>query len=250
MEGNLREFGINLSVVIPAFNEASRISETVIDINQYLENQNFSYEIIVVNDGSSDNTSEIVNHLKEHIPALRLLDNPKNRGKGKVVRQGLLEANGCIRLFTDADNSTRINQIEKLSPYLEEGYHIVIGSRANKDANISVNQPWYRIIIGKLGNKLVQALAVPGIKDTQCGFKVFTHHAVRLIFPKMTIDGWGFDIEALAIARHLNLEIKEVGIEWTNHPESFFKPFDYFRVMQELCKICWNGLWKKYVNSR
>ena len=147
------------------------------------------------------------------------------------------------------DNSTRIDQIEKLSPYLEEGYHIVIGSRANKDADITVKQPWYRVIIGKLGNKLVQVLAVPGIKDTQCGFKVFSHHAVELIFPRMTIDGWGFDIEALAIARHLNVQIKEVGIEWTNHPMSFFKPLDYFRVMQELCVIWWNVLRKKYGKS-
>jgi len=237
-----------LSVVIPAFNEAARIAETILDIDRYLKAQNSAYEIIVVNDGSSDNTSDIVGRLAEHISALRLIENPENKGKGKAVRQGLLEATGSLCLFTDADNSTRIDQIAKLHPYLEEGYQVVIGSRAQKDAAITVKQPWYRVIIGKLGNKLVQVLAVPGIKDTQCGFKMFTRHAVEKIFSRMTIDGWGFDIEALAIARRLKLPIKEVGIEWANHSESFFKPGDYLRVMRELGVIWWNGLIRKYGN--
>jgi dolichyl-phosphate beta-glucosyltransferase len=235
-----------LSVVIPAFNEAGRIANTIVDIDRYLKCQDFASEIIVVNDGSNDNTSDIVSHLMEQIPDLRLIEYNQNRGKGKAIRQGMLEASGSICLFTDADNSARIDQIEKLLPYLKKGYQIAIGSRARKDAHITTRQPWYRVILGKLGNKFVQLLAVPGVKDTQCGFKVFTHLAVEKIFPRMTIDGWGFDIEALAIARRLDLGIKEVGIEWANHPDSFFGFRDYFRVMQELCVIWWNCRRKKY----
>jgi dolichyl-phosphate beta-glucosyltransferase len=238
-----------LSVVIPAFNEAPRIANTIIDICRYLKCQDFASEIIVVNDGSSDNTSEIVNNLIIDIPTLRLIGCTENKGKGKAIRQGMLEANGSFCLFTDADNSTQINQIEKLFPYLKKGYHVVIGSRAQKNAHITVRQAWYRVILGKLGNKFAQLLAVPGIKDTQCGFKVFTHLAAGQIFPRMTIDGWGFDIEALAIARRLNLRIKEVGIEWANHPHSLFRFRDYFRVMQELCAIWWNCRLGKYDNS-
>jgi len=235
-----------LSVIIPAFNEAARIAETIIDIDQYLQAQDFDYEIIVVNDGSSDNTSDIVNRLTQNITALRLIENPENKGKGNAIRRGMLEAEGSTRLFMDADNSARIDQIAKLHPYLAEGYPIVIGSRAQKGARITVRQPWHRVLIGKLGNKLVRIVAVPGIKDTQCGFKVFTRHAVEQIFPKMVIDGWGFDIEALVIARRYNLPVKEVGIEWASHPESFFKPADYFRVMREMSIIRWNALWGKY----
>jgi dolichyl-phosphate beta-glucosyltransferase len=237
-----------LSVVIPAFNESSRIADTVIDIHSYLKCQYFTSEIIVVNDGSSDDTSDVVSHLSGHIPSLRLIECNENRGKGRAIREGMLQARGSIRLFTDADNSARIDQIEKLLPHLKKDYHIVIGSRARKDSHITVRQPWYRVVLGKLGNKLVQLLAVPGIKDTQCGFKIFTCLAVEQIFPRMTIDGWGFDIEALAIARRLNMGIKEVGIEWTNHPDSFFGLRDYFRVMRELCLIWWNCRCGKYKN--
>jgi len=235
-----------LSVIIPAFNEATRIAETILDIDRYLQGQDFAYEIIVVNDGSSDNTSDIVNRLAQNITPLRLSENPENKGKGNAVRRGMLEAEGSIRLFMDADNSAQIDQITKLCPYLAEGYPIVIGSRAQKGARITVRQPWHRILIGKLGNKLVRIVAVPGIKDTQCGFKVFTRYAADQIFPRMIVDGWGFDIEALTIARRFSLPVKEVGIEWTNHPESFFKPGDYFRVMRELGIIRWNVLSRKY----
>lgn len=235
-----------LSIVIPAFNEASRIETTIIDIDRYLKCQDFTSEIIVVNDGSDDSTSDVVNDLIKRIPALRLIECSANKGKGRAIRRGMLEARGSLRLFTDADNSTRIDQVEKLLPYLNQGCPIVIGSRALKDAHITVKQPWFRIVLGKLGNKIVQLLAVPGIKDTQCGFKVFSQHAVDLIFPRMTIDGWGFDIEALAIARHHDMSIKEVGIEWANHPDTFFGLKDYLRVMRELCVIWWNCRRRKY----
>lgn len=237
---------IFLSVIIPAYNEAGKIQDTILDISRYLERKNFLYEIIVVNDGSSDSTADLVRHLSQQLPALRLIDNLDNFGKGKAVKQGMLAAAGSVCLFTDADNSTRMEQFEKLLPFLENGFEVVIGSRALKDARIKVKQPRYRILLGKLGNKVIRILAAPGIKDTQCGFKAFSRAAAGKIFPSLKINGWGFDIEVLALARHFGFKIKEIGIEWLNDPRSHFKARDYFFVLQEILFIRWNLLFRKY----
>ncbi|MBN1270664.1 MAG: glycosyltransferase family 2 protein [Candidatus Aminicenantes bacterium] len=235
-----------LSVIIPVYNYAEKIKRTISDIDKKLNYRNFSYEIIVVNDGSTDNTAEIVHSLTGVIRNIRFIDNKKNEGKGKVVRQGILEAKGSIRLFTDVDNSTPIDQLDKFFPFFKEGCDIVFGSRAVKDARVLVRQPFYRILLGKMGNLIIQLMVLPGIKDTQCGFKAFTQEAVQEIFPKLTINGWGFDIEILALAKLFGLRIKEVGIDWINNPVSKFKAFDYFKIFLETLRIRWNIWIKNY----
>lgn len=237
---------IFLSIIIPAYNEAGRIEKTIRDINRYLEQKKYSHEIIVVNDGSSDETAALVRRLSAKLPALRLLDNLENCGKGKVVKQGMLAAKGRFSLFTDADNSTGIEQFDRLLPYLEKGFDVVLGSRALEESQIKVSQPTYRVLMGKLGNKVIRLLAAPGIKDSQCGFKAFSRTAREKIFPRLKTKGWGFDIEVLALARSYGFRIKEVGIEWVNDPCSHFKARDYLKVFREIIFIRWNLFFKRY----
>lgn len=236
-----------LSVIIPAYNEAERIPKTLLDMDKYLSQAGFSYEIIVVNDGSKDKTAEVVEKMRPLIKNLKLIDNKVNQGKGGVVAQGMLEAKGLIRLFADADNSTPIEQVEKFFPYFKEGYDIVIGSRVMKDSQLAVKQPFYRQILGRLGNLIIRLLAVPAIKDTQCGFKAFTEQAAEKIFSQLTIKRWGFDVEVLAIARLLGYRIKEVGIRWINDPHSKVKASAFFEVLTEVLKIRLN-IWRKKYN--
>ncbi|MCX8016035.1 MAG: glycosyltransferase family 2 protein [Patescibacteria group bacterium] len=235
-----------LSVIIPAYNEAERIPKTLLDMDKYLSQAGFSYEIIVVNDGSKDKTAEVVEKMRPLIKNLKLIDNKFNQGKGGVVAQGMLEAKGLIRLFADADNSTPIEQIEKFFPYFKEGYDVVIGSRAMKDSQLAVKQPFYRQILGRLGNLVIRLLAVPAIKDTQCGFKAFTEQAAEKIFSQLTIKRWGFDVEVLVIARLLGYRIKEVGIRWINDPHSKVKASAFLEVLTEVLKIRLNIWRKKY----
>jgi len=235
-----------LSVIIPAYNESERLPMTLFDIDKHLSQVDYSYEILVVNDGSKDNTAEVVDKLIEVIKNLRLIDNEDNKGKGGVVAQGMLEAKGNIRLFTDADNSTSLDQFNKFLPYFKEGYQVVIGSRAVKESEIPVKQPFHRRLLGKIGNWIIQILAVSGVKDTQCGFKAFTEEAAQEIFSRLTIKRWGFDIEALALAKLLGYKIKEIGIRWINDPHSLVKSSAYLETFIEVLKIRWNIWRKKY----
>jgi len=235
-----------LSVIIPAYNEAGRLPKTLLDIDKYLSQAGFSYEIIVVNDGSKDRTAEIVIKMQEMVKNFRLINNQINQGKGAVVAQGMLAAKGTIRLFTDADNSTSIDQIEKFLPFFKEGYDVVIGSRAMKDSQLPVKQPFYRQLLGKIGNLIIRILVVPGINDTQCGFKAFTEEATLEIFPRLMIKRWGFDVEILALARLLGFRIKEVGVRWINDPHSKVKISAFFEVLSEVIKIRLNIWRKKY----
>ncbi len=235
-----------LSIIIPAYNEAERIPKTLLDMDKYLSQVEFSYEIIVVNDGSKDKTAEIVTNLSKVVKNLNLIDNKINKGKGGVVAQGMLAAKGNIRLFMDADNSTSIDQVEKFFPYFKQGYDVVIGSRSLRDSELAVKQPFYRQILGKMGNWVIRILLVPGIKDTQCGFKAFSEEAAVKIFPQLTIKGWGFDIEVLTLARLMGFKIKEVGVRWINDPNSKVKASSYFEVLSEVIKIKLNIWRKKY----
>jgi dolichyl-phosphate beta-glucosyltransferase len=233
---------MNLSIIIPAYNEQKRILKTLESLNNYLSRQDYEYEIIVVNDGSKDNTVKVVNEKVNEIKNLKIIDNEKNNGKGFVVKQGMMAATGKYRLFMDADNSTSIDHIEKAWPLFAEGYEIVIGSRDSKDAKgaiQAVSQPFLRILLGNIGNLIIQFFAIPGIWDTQCGFKVFTEKAVLSIFPKMKIDRWGFDIEALFIARISGYK-KKIGIipvNWINDSESKVGLSGYIQVFKELFQI-------------
>jgi len=240
---------IFLSVIIPAYNESKRITNTLLDIDYYLSKQDYSYEILVVNDGSKDKTVEVVEKVADLVKNLRIIDNKKNHGKGWVVRQGMLESLGQIRLFMDADNATTINHFEKMIPLFEQGYRIVIGSRDSKDAagaKQAVSQPFYKRLLGNFGNLLIQLLAVPGIWDTQCGFKAFTDKTAKSIFKRSLIDRWGFDIEALALAKKLSYKIGIIPTYWINDPNSRVSLRGYLNTFRELFKIKFNLIFGKY----
>jgi dolichyl-phosphate beta-glucosyltransferase len=213
---------MHLSIVIPAYNEEKRLPKTLIEINNYLSKQDYSYEIIVVNDGSKDQTAQETKKIMPVVKNLKLIDNKKNQGKGAVVKQGMLAAQGDYRLFTDADNSTSIDQVEKMWPEFEKGFDLVIGSRDVKGAVLDPPQPWLRnALLGK-GFKLYRKLIVGlwKIQDTQCGFKCVSSKAAQDIFPKCVIDRFAFDPEILILAQKRKYKIKEIPIEWKNDLES------------------------------
>lgn len=240
---------IHLSIIIPAYNEEKTISSTLLDIDKYLSKQNYSYEIIVVSDGSKDNTVRVAEKMKELVKNLRVIDNKENHGKGWVVRQGMLESKGEFRLFTDADNATTIDHIERAWPLLKQGYDVAIGtrdSRDNKVAKQAVPQSFLKRRLGDIGNILIQILVLWGIWDTQCGFKVFSVKAAKEIFSRTLIDRWGFDIEALALAKNLGFKIGLFPVYWINNPNSRVKLTAYFKVFIELFQIKYNLITDKY----
>lgn len=230
-----------ISIIVPAYNEEKRIATTLKSIDEYLRRQNYDYEIIVVSDGSHDNTAGLVRDLEPEVKNLRLIENKQNNGKGFVVKQGMLEAKGELRLFTDADNSTSIDHLDKFLPYIKKGYPVVIGSIGVAGHKVaSGSEPVWRRVLGKMGNLFIQIMAVPGISDTQRGFKLFTAEAVNKIFPKLTITRWGFDIEVLALARKFSYKIKELPVDWKNDPNSKVGLKAYVQVLFETVKIRWN----------
>ncbi|HEU4342476.1 MAG TPA: dolichyl-phosphate beta-glucosyltransferase [Candidatus Binatia bacterium] len=240
---------LDLSVIVPAFNEAKRLPKTLRRLHEYLNAGSLSYEILVVLDGPLDNTREVLQSLTAEIPRLKIADRRVNRGKGYTVKEGMLKASGRIRLFTDADNSTDIAHFEKMKPLFDAGCDVVIASRNSMDvreAQQSVSQVWYKRVMGHLGNLLVQLFAVRGIWDTQCGFKAFRAEAAQRIFSQATIDGWGFDIEILALARRLKYKIGIIPADWVNDDRSHFRWVDYFRVVGDIVKVRKNFLVGKY----
>lgn len=236
-----------LSVIIPVYNEEKRIHGTLESVNTYLSKRAYDYEILVVNDGSQDGTAAVVNKLMPAIKNLRLVGNKENHGKGWVVRQGMLEAQGDHRLFMDADNSTTIDQIENFLPYFSEGYDIVIGSRQIEGANIAVKQPWIRDFLGGVFRLIVHILVPLGLTDSQAGFKIFSAKAAQAILPKQTLFGGSFDVEILAIARKMGFKIKEVPIKWINDTDSKFGGLkSMIKMLLELLKVRWNLWISKY----
>jgi len=244
---------IDLSVIIPAYNEAERIGATLQRINQYLWSGSLTYEIVVVLDGPTDNTREVIGELSKKICHLKVIDRSVNRGKGYTVRQGMLAACGRIRLFCDADNSTDIAHYEKMKPLFDAGHDVVIASRNSKDvpnAEQTVPQAWHKRAIGHFGNVVVQLLAVPGIWDTQCGFKAFRAEASETIFSQATIDGWGFDIEILALARALDYKVGIIPARWINDTRSHVRSIDYLKVLGDTIRVRKNFLVRKYNLTR
>ena len=238
-----------LSVIIPTYNEEKHIAKTVKSIYKYLFEKNIEHEIIVVSDGSVDKTNDIVRSMFSSIPTIQLLDYKKNKGKGFAIRQGILKAKGQYRLFTDADNATTIDQIDKFMPLFNEGYEVVIASIGLKESKVSSgSEPLYRVLFGKMGNLFIQMMVLPGISDTQRGFKVVTAKAAQDIFSRLTINRWGFDIEMLALARKFGYKIKEVPVNWKNDPNSASHPrlLAYFQVLLETVRIKWNLMTGKY----
>ena len=224
-----------LSIVIPAYNEADRIESSLQKAVDYLGQKDYEYEIIVADDGSTDNTVAIANKFDEKVKAFAL---PKNTGKGAAVRMGMLKATGDIRIFTDADFSTPIYEIEKIIYSMKNNYDIVIGSRALDYDMVKEHQPFYREFMGKTFNKFVQLMVIKGIKDTQCGFKGFTAAAAEDIFSRAKIDGFSFDVEALYLAKNAGYRIDEVPVEWYNDDRSKVNPItDSISMLLEIMKI-------------
>ena len=232
-----------LSVIIPSYNEAKRLPLTLIDIDKHLDEQEYSYEIIVVNDGSTDHTAEIVRRFLPLINNLRLVDNEENKGKGAAVRQGMLEAKGLWRLFMDADNSTSVVEFNKMIPYFKSGYEVVIGSRYVKGSRSIPPQSIFRRILGRIGNFIIQLFLLPGIHDSQCGFKCFSEDSARRIFSLIKIERWGFDAESLVVAKALSYKIKELPVFWVNSVVTQVKFRDYLQVLFETVKVRW-WLWR------
>ncbi|TET84524.1 MAG: glycosyltransferase family 2 protein [Candidatus Nealsonbacteria bacterium] len=237
-----------LSVIIPAYNEERRIPKTLEEIDKYLRKQDYDYEILVVDDGSKDRTVEVTKGLISKIKNLIVTGYKKNRGKGYAVRFGMLEAKGDYRLFTDADNSTSIDHVEKIWPEFKKGFDIIIGSRDIKGAVLDPPQPWIRKLILGEGFKLYRKIIIGlwGIEDTQCGFKCFTKKATEKIFQKCRINRFAFDPEFLVIAKKLGYEIKEIPIYWKNDPESKVKFKSIIKMALDLIKIRLNLIKRVY----
>jgi len=238
---------LELSIVIPAYNEARRIGRTLPTIDQYLRERGWRYEILVVDDGSKDRTADLVKGMA--LPSVRLLAYGENRGKGYAVNFGLKHGRGKWRLFTDADSSTPIEELEKLWRE-KDRYPIVIGSRYRPESQITQKQPFLRRAGSRLGNLLTRALILPGISDTQCGFKLFSQSALEKILPLQTVWRWGFDMEILRIAKEHKLPIKEVGVIWQNDELSKIQsPRVFWQTLCELLAIKINSLLGKYSPS-
>lgn len=226
-----------LSVVIPAYNEEKRLPQTLRATMGYLKKQSYAWEILVVNDGSHDKTADLVRSVSVEDSRVQLLQYGGNKGKGFAVRYGMIRAKGDIQVFMDADNSTSIDHVEKFLPFVKQGFDVVIGSRDIPGAEISVHQPKWKELLGDLGNIWIQFWAVPGIKDTQTGFKLFTKKASVDVFQYLTIDRWGFDVEALAVARMKGYKISEQPVRWMNDPNSKVSGSAYLEVLKEVVQV-------------
>ena len=232
-----------LSVVIPAFNEEARLGETLDELTTFLQRQPWDWEIRVVDDGSSDGTCGIVEAYRQKNPRVVLQREP-HRGKGGAVKAGLLSATRAYRFICDADLSMPVSELPRFLPTASNPFDIAIGSREGVGAR-RVGEPLTRHVAGRVFNYAVQRLMVPGINDTQCGFKLFTATAVETIFPRVTVDGWAFDIEVLTIARAWGLKVIEVPIEWHYRRASQLSLIrDGARMFLELLRIrarAWGG---------
>src|SRR5215471_16372931 len=238
-----------LSVIIPAYNEEKRISRVLHAVYDYLSHQDYAWEVIVVIDGAVDGTIEKIKDFTAGKTGISYIDRKQNRGKGFTVRQGMLQATGRVRLFTDADNSTDIAHFDKMKPLFDAGYDVVICSRDSKDApgaRQAVPQPAFKRVLGNGANLIIQALAVPGIWDTQCGFKAFTGHAASRIFSISRIDRWGFDIEALALARRFNLKLGIVPAYWVDDAETHVKLSGYADAFVDTLRVRWGLMTGRY----
>jgi dolichyl-phosphate beta-glucosyltransferase len=232
----------HLSLIIPAYNEEQRLQESLPAVLEYLERQPYTWELIVVDDGSRDRTAEVVQKLAAGRPNVRVLRNEPNRGKGYSIRRGMLEAQGAYRLFSDADFSTPISEVEKYWKVIDEGYDVVIGSRGLAESELVVRQNPLRESMGRVFNFLVQMLLIPGIRDTQCGFKMFSARAAQSVFPRQTLDGFSFDVEILYLAMQSGFRVKEVPIRWFNSPATKVSPLrDSAKMFVDLLKLRFRG---------
>ncbi|MFH1903643.1 MAG: dolichyl-phosphate beta-glucosyltransferase [Candidatus Omnitrophota bacterium] len=230
---------MELSIVIPAYNEANRLPNTLEKIVLYLYEKGASFELIVVDDGSKDNTAGTVLQASKQYPEIRLVRSERNYGKGYAVRKGVLEARGEYILFTDSDLSTPITELPGLWHALtEEGFDIAIGSRSLPEAQILICQPWYRGIFGQFYPSFVHLLVMRDFRDTQCGFKLFRRNVAYRLFSLLKTNGFSFDVEILLRAKRSGCRVKEVPVVWSNSRESKVVLWrDPFRMLKELILI-------------
>ena len=235
------------SIVIPAYNEAARIGRTLESVLACIRSRGWFAEVVVVNDGSRDQTAYIVREFAARAPEIRLLENPGNRGKGYSVRHGLLESFGEIVMFTDADLSAPIEEAEGLFAALRDGADIAIGSRWLERTRQTIRQPLYRQFFGRCFNAVTRAVMGLPYADTQCGFKAFTRAAAQTVFQLETIERWGFDPEILFIARKRGFKVVEVPVSWAHDERtriSYLK--DGLRMLQDIAIVRWNAMLGRY----
>lgn len=227
-----------LSIIVPAYNEEPRVPATIRRIEDFMAGWGRSWELIVVDDGSKDRTVEVAQAAMRS-PNSRVQKNPQNMGKGASIKNGMLAARGKYRLFSDADLSTPIEEVDALLAKVErDGYGVAIGSRALKESKLEKRQPWYRETMGRVFNLVVRVVALGGIKDTQCGFKLFSEAAAKDIFPRQQLPGFSFDVEILVLAKKYGHRIAEVPVRWIDSPASRVSPLrDSIRMFVDVVKI-------------
>ncbi|KKR21700.1 MAG: Glycosyl transferase, family 2 [Candidatus Moranbacteria bacterium GW2011_GWA2_39_41] len=240
-----------LSVVIPAYNEGSRkgeeLKKNLGEIGSHLREKGVSYEVIIVSDGSKDDTAEFAKSLSGLVTKLEVIDRKENRGKWYSVREGLLKANGQFRLMTDADGATSIMNMENFWREMEAGEDVIIGSRDLKESSIQKHQPRWKELMGDAGNLLIQfMMGLRGLEDTQCGFKVFSEKAVLDIVPQMQVDRWGGDFEMLMLARKMGYHIVEIPVVWEDAGLSLVGLSGYTNTFKELFQVKWRMIIGKY----
>jgi glycosyltransferase involved in cell wall biosynthesis len=242
---------ITHSIVVPAYNEAKRLEATLDLVLGYVAAQKWNAEVLVVNDGSKDATRDIVLQRAAHNPALRLVENPGNRGKGYSVRHGVMEARGEFILFTDADLASPIEEGEKLLAALAAGADMAIGSRWLDTSLQTRPQPLYRRVLGRVFNLALRLVLGMNYKDTQCGFKAFRRAAAAAVFPLQIIERWGFDPEILFLARRLGFRVDEVAVKWAHQENTKISPIrDGLRMFTELLTIRWYAASGRYDGAR
>lgn len=244
---------ITLSVIIPIYNEEKKIQKTLNMVSTFLHSQKINFEIIAVTNNCTDNTVPLINLIKiESIPELIVVEIPKiglvGNMKGYAIGVGMRQARGDYHIFIDADNATHFEQVISFMDYIREGYDVVVGSRYVKGSNVIKKQPLYRVVLSRLGNIIIRVLLISKVYDTQCGFKMFSNKASDVIFSKITLNGWGADLEMLAIARIFNFKIKEAPITWEAQDDSTVRPHAFLSTLKELFVIrknIKNNLYKK-----
>jgi glycosyltransferase involved in cell wall biosynthesis len=240
---------LTYSIIIPAYNESGRIRPTLDELLRYTQQRNWDVEILVVDDGSRDDTAQIVREYGKSHPHILLLENPGNRGKGFSVRNGMLHARGDICLFTDADLSSPISEAPKLFDAITAGADIAIGSRWLRSDLQTERQPLYRQAFGRIFNIVLRLFLGLNFADTQCGFKAFRHQAAQRIFPLQRIERWGFDPEILFLARRQGLTVKEVPVVWAHSEGTRLHPFrDGLRMFIEVLRVRWNSITGAYTS--
>jgi dolichyl-phosphate beta-glucosyltransferase len=236
-----------VSIVIPAYNEEKRLPATLTSVLDFFTSKNLDFEIIVVSDGSIDNTVSLVNDFCLKHPQVKIIAYTVNKGKGFAIRKGVLSANGELILINDADGSSPIEEFERLRAAINNGADLAIGSRNKPDPNCNVSALPYRTYVGNTFNHIVQSLLLPGIYDTQCGFKLFKKDIAHNLFSASTIDGYAFDVDILYLARQRKYRLEEIGINWHNATGSKVNIWiDSFKMLAEVLKISWKDRQGQY----